>query len=49
VHGNAIFSEAGEADVTLAVDFGRDGSHADIVNRGRPISGRRVRRQNPKD
>ena len=39
VHGNATFSEGGEADVTLAMDFGGDGSHLDIVNRGRPISG----------
>ena len=39
VHGGAIFSKGGETDVTLAVDFGGDGSHADIVNRGRPFSG----------
>ena len=39
VRGNAIFSEGGEADVTLTADFGGDGSHLDIVNRGRPISG----------
>jgi len=32
-HGNATFSEGGEADVTLAADFGGDGSHLDIVNR----------------
>jgi len=31
------------------MDFGGDGSHLDIVNRGRPISGGRVRRQSPKD
>ena len=33
VHGYAIFSEGSEADVTLALDFGGDGNHLDIVNR----------------
>lgn len=31
VHGDATFSEGSEADVTLTVDFGGDGSHWDIV------------------
>lgn len=31
VHGYAIFSEGSEADVTLAADFGGDGSHLNIV------------------
>jgi len=31
VHGDATFSEGSEADVALAVDFGGDGRHADIV------------------
>ena len=31
VHGGAAFSEGGEADVALAMDFGGDGSHADII------------------
>jgi hypothetical protein len=48
VDGNATFSEGGETDVTLAVDFGGDGSHLDILNRGRPISGGRVRKVEPK-
>src|ERR1700693_594343 len=48
VHGDATFAEGGEADVTLAVDFGGGGSHADIVNRGRRISGGRVRKAEPK-
>ena len=48
VHGYAIFSEGSEADVTLAVDFGGDGSHADIVNRAGSISGGRVRKVVPK-
>jgi len=30
-HGDATFSEGSEADVTLAVDFGGDGWHSDIV------------------
>ena len=33
VHGYATFSEGGEADVTLAADFGRNGRHANIVKR----------------
>ena len=33
IYGGAIFSKSGEADVTLAADFGGDGSHLDIVNR----------------
>ena len=48
VHGDATFAEAGEAQVTLAVDFGGDRSHADIVNGG----GFRVEelpRQSPND
>ncbi len=48
VHGNATFSEGREADVTLAMDFGGDGRHLDIVNRGRPISGGRVSKAEPK-
>ena len=44
VYGGAIFPEGSEADVTLAVDFGGDGSHPDIVNRGRPILGVENRR-----
>jgi hypothetical protein len=39
VDGDATFAEGREADVTLAVDFGGDGCHADIVNSGRPFSG----------
>jgi predicted polyphosphate/ATP-dependent NAD kinase len=31
VHGDATFSEGSEANVALAVDFGGDGCHADIV------------------
>src|SRR5208282_2993716 len=31
VHGGATFSEGSEADVALAMDFGGDGSHADII------------------
>src|SRR5260370_12583531 len=31
VHGDAAFSEGGEADVTLTVDFGGDGRPRDIV------------------
>jgi len=33
VHGDTTLSEGGKADVTLAVDFGGDGRHADIVKR----------------
>lgn len=33
VHGNAALSESSQADVTLAVDFGGDSSHKDIVKR----------------
>lgn len=33
VHGDAALSEGSQADVTLAVDFSGDGSHADIVKR----------------
>jgi hypothetical protein len=49
VHGNAIFSEGSEADVTLAADFGGDVSHLDIVNRGRPMSGEELGRQSPEE
>ena len=48
VHGNASLPEGGEADVTLAVDFGGDSSHGNIVNSGGPfsvITGRGVRRR----
>jgi len=31
VHGDATFSEGSKADVALALDFGGDGSHADII------------------
>ena len=44
VYGGTTFSESGEADVTLAMDFSGDGSHPDIVNRSRLISGVQNRR-----
>jgi len=47
VHGDATFAEGGEAYVTLAVDFGGDRSHADIVNRGL-FSGGRITEIKPK-
>jgi hypothetical protein len=31
VHSGAIFAVGGKTDITLAVDFGGDGCHADIV------------------
>jgi hypothetical protein len=31
------------------VDFGGDGSHLDIVNRGRPMSGEELGRQRPEE
>lgn len=48
VHANATFSEGGEADVTLAVDFGGDGCHGDIVKCGRSFSVRRIGDEEPK-
>ena len=47
VHGDATFAEGGEAYVTLAVDFGGDRSHADIVNR-ELFSGGRITEMKPK-
>jgi hypothetical protein len=34
IHGDTGFPEGGEADITLALNFGGDGRHADIVKRG---------------
>ncbi len=49
VHSDAALPKSGEADVTLAVNFCGDGSHEDIVNSGRPFSGReRLPRKKPK-
>jgi hypothetical protein len=31
VHGHATLAKRGEADVSLAMDFGGDGCHGDIV------------------
>jgi len=39
VDGDAALSERSQADVTLAVDFGGDGRHADIVKRCEDVWG----------
>jgi len=39
VYGDAVLSEGGEADITLAVDFNGDGCHEDIVKCAKGYTG----------